>query len=104
MEDTHVTDTTSLGKGIYLFSVFDGHGGSEVSTYLRDNFCNTLRENESFKNKDYELALVQTFKELDESFKKDEVNEKLKEISTSPKEAWEKPGAKNVAYSVGSTA
>jgi len=38
MEDAHIIDTTTLGKGIYLFSVFDGHGGKEVSQYLRDNF------------------------------------------------------------------
>jgi serine/threonine protein phosphatase PrpC len=104
MEDTHITDTTSLGKGINLFSVFDGHGGHEVASYLRDNFWNFLRENENFKEKRYELALIQTFKEIDESLIHPDVNEKLKEISNSPKKSWDKPGIKGVAYSVGSTA
>ena len=33
----------------YLFGVFDGHGPSEVSTYLRENFASTLLGNASFE-------------------------------------------------------
>ena len=104
MEDTHITDTSSLGEDIYLFSVFDGHGGNEVSKYLQDNFCEFLKENIYFKKKEYELALVQTFKKLDESLTTPDVNDQLKDFSSVAKESWEKPGMKGVAYGVGSTA
>jgi len=104
MEDAHIIDTTTLGKGIYLFSVFDGHGGKEVSQYLRDNFWNTLKSNENFKNKEYELALIQTFKEIDESLTNKDVNDELKDISNAPENSWDNPKIKGVAYSVGSTA
>mmetsp|Transcript_25405 Transcript_25405/g.28209 ORF Transcript_25405/g.28209 Transcript_25405/m.28209 type:complete len:219 (+) Transcript_25405:90-746(+) len=104
MEDTYIANTTSLGDGIYIFSVFDGHGGSEVSKYLKLNFSNFLKENENFKAGKYELALVQTFREIDKSFIKTEINKKLKSFSQEPIGAWDKPGVKGVAYSVGSTA
>lgn len=104
MEDAHITDTTSLGAGISLFSVFDGHGGNEVSEYLRCTFCETLRENENFINQKYDLALVQTFKALDERLLSDEVNEQLKQLSNAPSDKWNNPNIKGVAYSVGSTA
>ena len=104
MEDSHITDTTSLGKGIYLFSVFDGHGGNEVAYYLRDNFWKVLKKHPNFKSKDNELALVQTFKMLDEQLITSEGNQKLKELSHSPKTSWDDSKIRGVAYSVGSTA
>jgi len=30
MEDSHIADLTSLGKGKYIFGVFDGHGGLNI--------------------------------------------------------------------------
>lgn len=104
MEDSHITDTTTLGKGLYLFSVFDGHGGNEVADYLRDNFCTELKANPNFKKKNYELALVQTFKSIDLSLNTEEVNESLKEISSAPKGSWDEPKGRKVATNVGSTA
>ncbi|CAI2369933.1 unnamed protein product [Moneuplotes crassus] len=104
MEDTHIVDTTSLGEGISLFAVFDGHGGTEVSKYLKKNFVKVLKENKNFAIKDYELALVQTFKELDKSLITPEVNSELIRLSTSPKDSWDRPDIKSVAYGVGSTA
>ncbi|CAI2369844.1 unnamed protein product [Moneuplotes crassus] len=104
MEDTHIVDTESLGEGISLFAVFDGHGGTEVSEYLKNNFVKVLKDNKNFIKKDYELALIQTFKELDQSLITPEVNDELIGFSTAPKELWEKPEIEGVAYSVGSTA
>ena len=102
--DSHITDTTTLGKGIYLFSVFDGHGGNEIADYLRDHFCSALKANPNFKKKNYELALVQTFKEIDISLITSEINEKLKEISHAPKGSWEDSKCANVAQAIGWTA
>ena len=104
MEDAHITDTTTLGKGVYLFSVFDGHGGNEVADYLRDNFSSELKANPNFKKKNYELALVQTFKTIDKSLCTEKVNEILKDISNAPKESWEGAASQKVANTVGCTA
>lgn len=65
MEDTYLADVDSLGDDLFLFSVFDGHGGSEVAKYLRDNFSETLKKNKYFIRKEYEIALVKVFKEID---------------------------------------
>lgn len=41
MEDQAITEV-DLGDGNSLFAVFDGHGGAEVSTLLKDMFIGTL--------------------------------------------------------------
>jgi serine/threonine protein phosphatase PrpC len=37
MEDAHIS-ITDLENNVHLFGVFDGHGGSEVATYVKKNF------------------------------------------------------------------
>ena len=39
MEDTHFVDMY-MTKKQSIFAVFDGHGGSDVANYARDNFVN----------------------------------------------------------------
>jgi serine/threonine protein phosphatase PrpC len=39
MEDTHFVDM-HMTKKQSIFAVFDGHGGSDVANYARDNFVN----------------------------------------------------------------
>ena len=41
MEDTHIA-ALDLPDNVQVFGVFDGHGGSEVSHYVKDNFIKTL--------------------------------------------------------------
>jgi serine/threonine protein phosphatase PrpC len=65
MEDTFLADVNSLGNNIHIFSIFDGHGGREVAIYLRDNFTKFLKMNKHFKREEYELALIQVFKQID---------------------------------------
>jgi hypothetical protein len=42
-EDSHMSHT-DLPGGVHLFGVFDGHGGLEVSLWVKENFKNTLVE------------------------------------------------------------
>ena len=40
MEDTHICETVDLGSDNYgmLFGVFDGHGGEQISNFIKQNF------------------------------------------------------------------
>ena len=40
-----------------LFAVFDGHGGSEVAIFVRDEFPNELKKNPHFLYGNYGQAL-----------------------------------------------
>lgn len=44
MEDTHIANI-DLGDDTSVFGVFDGHGGTEVSMYVRDHFIDELKKN-----------------------------------------------------------
>lgn len=44
-----------------LFAVFDGHLGEEVAIYVKAEFERVLLEQESYKAKDYQKALHDTF-------------------------------------------
>ena len=48
-EDAHIA-SLDLPGGCSIFGVFDGHGGKEVSLYMKDVFVNELVKLESFKN------------------------------------------------------
>ena len=49
-----------------IFGVFDGHGGSEVALYVEKKFVSTLINLKSYKEKNYEKALFETFLAMDE--------------------------------------
>lgn len=51
---------------MYLFGVLDGHGGEEVSKVVASKFPLFLKSNPSFKLKNYQAALAETFKEMDQ--------------------------------------
>lgn len=46
-----------INKEIFLFGVFDGHGGVEVSQLCAKHFPQALEANESFKKGNYPQAL-----------------------------------------------
>ena len=48
-----------------MFAVFDGHGGIEVAKFAERNFTDVLLKNPNFQNKQYKLALEETFLEFD---------------------------------------
>ena len=49
-EDAHIA-RTDLPDGISCFGVFDGHGGKEVSIYVKEKFCDELVKLEEYKNR-----------------------------------------------------
>jgi serine/threonine protein phosphatase PrpC len=51
-----------ISKDIFLFAVFDGHGGVEVSHFCAEHFPTVLENNLAFQRGEYDLALEQSFK------------------------------------------
>ena len=64
-------------KNTYLFGVFDGFSGNEVVNYVKDNFCKTFISLDSFQEKNYSLALKETFLLMDEQLRTEEVQKSL---------------------------
>ena len=72
-------------NNINIFGLFDGHSGNEISQYLAQQFPLELSKNNNFINGDYKKALTETFKNIDLSFRTEEVNNKLKFYSQQNK-------------------
>ena len=64
MEDAHIAEL-DIGDGNSLFAVFDGHGGHEVAKFVQKHFTKNLMGCEAYKNKNYKLALENTFLKMD---------------------------------------
>lgn len=64
-EDAHIANL-QLPNGEAVFGVFDGHGGAQVSQFVKKKFEAILTSLEEYKNKDYGAALTKTFIKLDE--------------------------------------
>lgn len=60
MEDAHNLNF-DIDKDVHLFSVFDGHGGSQVAQYCQKYITSVLLNNQNYKNGNYEEALKETF-------------------------------------------
>jgi len=52
-EDSHIADC-DIAENISVFGVFDGHGGKEVSIYVKKHFTNLLTSDANFKKGNYE--------------------------------------------------
>ena len=65
MEDAHICNDNIDGNGIGLFAIFDGHGGIEAAKFCERHFTNVLLANQNFQRKQYQLALEETFLEMD---------------------------------------
>ena len=52
-----------------LFCLFDGHGGSEVSSYLQSNFANFFKKSLPFNSSEKLLFFTELFNEIDKNLK-----------------------------------
>ena len=100
MEDAHITDINKGENNQYdIFGVFDGHGGKEVSQFVKNHFTNELISNSNFKLGNIKQALQETFLKMDDLMRKENGKIELKELSKKSKEeddAQEKKlGSKN---------
>jgi len=82
MEDLYICQLNIGDKKQYdVFGVFDGHGGKEVSQFVKNHFIDELQQNQNFKNNNIREALTETFIKMDELMKTDEGKLELIEIS-----------------------
>ena len=55
-----------MPDGVCLFGVFDGHGGLEVSNFVKEKFVSELIKLDEYKNGQYDEALRKCFRRMDE--------------------------------------
>ena len=69
MEDAHIMKLQKSDDDIAIFSVFDGHSGTDVAIYAAENLEEILKKQPEFDAKDYPAALTKTFIQLDDQMR-----------------------------------
>ncbi|CAG9327709.1 ARX1_2 [Blepharisma stoltei] len=82
MEDAKIAEL-NLDHDGFLFGVYDGHGGSEVSTYVSKHLCSLLLQNENYQAGNYDIALQETYLKFDELLQEEDAISELKRIRFS---------------------
>merc|ERR1712137_534254 len=65
MEDADISEL-GIDEDTHLFGVFDGHGGKEVSKFVKQFYVDELLKNENYKAGNYVEALKESFLRMDE--------------------------------------
>jgi protein phosphatase 1G len=87
MEDAHISELSLGDKKQYnVFGVFDGHGGKEVSQFVKKHFVDELKNNDKFKKGDIKQALQETFLKMDDLMRKEQGKKELEIIANKSKE------------------
>jgi serine/threonine protein phosphatase PrpC len=76
-EDAHIA-RCDLPDNVCLFAVFDGHGGKEVSIFVKEKFVAELTKLEEYKTKNYGDALKKCFRRMDTIMEEPEGKARLK--------------------------
>ena len=85
MEDAHITDISQgNNNSLHIFGVFDGHGGKEVSQFVKNHFTKEFLTNSNIET-NMEMALKETFLKMDELLKTTEGKNELKELAKKSK-------------------
>ncbi len=82
MEDSHITDISQgENERFNIFGVFDGHGGKEVSTFVKLHFTKSFLSNKKIKNDHIKQVIIDTFLNMDELMQESEGIKELKLLS-----------------------
>jgi serine/threonine protein phosphatase PrpC len=84
MEDAHFMAYNEALK-VYLFGVFDGHGGSGVSRYCAARLPDLIFGNPNFKSRNFDIALHESFLDIDSETQQPEVQERLFQLHIDSK-------------------
>jgi protein phosphatase 1G len=95
MEDSHISD---IGIGpnnqFHLFGVFDGHGGKEVSQWVKNYYTNEFLNLKNFKSGNIKSSLSESFLKVDDLIQEPNAKIELKKYAKLSKEECEKRDAK----------
>ncbi len=87
MEDAHISDIGLGPSGqTHLFGVFDGHGGKEVSQFVKKHFTQEFLNSKSLKSGNFKNSLIETFLHLDELMLESAGKAELKQYAKQSKE------------------
>ena len=77
---------TNIGpkNNFNIFGLFEGHNGVEIAKYLSLNFYKILSQNKNFLEGNYNQSLKETFLNIDDSFRTEEIKSELKKLSNNP--------------------
>ena len=87
MEDSHITDISQgENERFNIFGVFDGHGGKEVSTFVKLHFTKSFLSNKRLKKDQIKQAIIETFLNMDILMQESSGIKELKQISKKSQE------------------
>ena len=96
MEDAHISDISQGDQKQYqIFGVFDGHGGKEVSQFVKAHFTKEFLNNQNLKAGDVKKALTETFFKMDDLMREAQGKIELREFAKKSKEEDDMQSAKN---------
>jgi len=78
MEDAHIA-IGNIMNGTSLFGVLDGHGGSEVAQYVRDNLPDIIKKSPMLKAKQWKELMTNAFSNIDTTIASDKAQKELVE-------------------------
>ena len=67
MDDAHINSLSN--SNLDIFGVFDGHGGKEVSQFVKNHFIQEFMTNQNTKLENFQNSLIETFLKMDELLK-----------------------------------
>ena len=93
MEDAHLHSLNH--SNLDIFGVFDGHGGKEVSNFVKNHFIQEFMNNQNTKYENIPNSLIETFLKMDELMKSPKGKEELTELNKISKEEDDEQDKKN---------
>ena len=93
MEDAHLHSLNNLNLDI--FGVFDGHGGKEVSQFVKNHFIEEFMNNQNTKYDNIPNSLIETFLKMDELLRSPKGKEELTLLNKISKKEDDEQDKKN---------
>jgi serine/threonine protein phosphatase PrpC len=79
MEDAHLHSLNN--SNLDIFGVFDGHGGKEVSLFVKNHFIEEFNKNENTKLENIPNSLIETFLKMDQLLRTEKGKKELVELN-----------------------